>query len=246
MPGKRGEGENPLAVKVTAAAIGAATGLVGPEAAVAGAGLTPVIEEVLGRLYSGLTARRVKRVTETLADAAEELGGDMAEQFRRLADAAASDETYQELLARTLTIAQDTAMRDKRRALGRALANALDDTGTRVDTEIAFVRMLADLDPVHIRVLKIMSRRPKHLDRVAAQMNAADDPKTARQWYEWSIVEADPGLEGAAYGALRVLERHGLIWDRGEQRVPSHGMQREYEISPYGDYLIDRLAAPGE
>jgi hypothetical protein len=51
------------------------------------------------------------------------------------------------LLARTLTIAQDSAMRDKRRALGRALANALDDTGTKVDSEIAFVRVLADLDP---------------------------------------------------------------------------------------------------
>jgi hypothetical protein len=73
----------------------------------------------------------------------------------------------QELLARRLTIAQDTSMRDKRRALGRALAIALDDNGTKVDNEIAFVRMLADLDPVHIRVLKIMSRRPKRLDRIA-------------------------------------------------------------------------------
>jgi hypothetical protein len=241
----RTNGEHPLPVKATAAAIGAAAGLVGIDAAVAGAALTPVIEEVLGQLYSGMTARRVKRVTETLADAAKELGSDAAEQLRRFADAAASDETYQELLARTLTIAQDTSMRDKRRALGRALANALDDNGTKVDNEIAFVRMLADLDPVHIRVLKIMSRRPKHLDRVAEQMNAADDPRVARQWYEWSIVHADPGLEGAAYGALQVLERHGLIWDRGEQLVPPpHGMQHEYQISPYGDYLIDRLAEP--
>jgi hypothetical protein len=145
-----------------------------------------VIEEVLGQLLSRLSTRRAERVAETLADAAEELGGDAAEQLGRFADEAASDETYQELLARTLAIAQDTAMRDKRRALGRALANALDDTGTRVDDEIAFVRMLADLDPVHIRVLQIMSRRPKHLDRVAVQMNAADDPQVARQWYPWS------------------------------------------------------------
>jgi hypothetical protein len=36
-----------------------------------------------------------------------------------ICDAAASDETYEELLARALTAAQDTAMRDKRRALGR-------------------------------------------------------------------------------------------------------------------------------
>lgn len=173
------------------------------------------------------------------------IGGDAAEQLSRFVDAAASDETYQELLARALTTAQDTAMRDKRRALGRALANALGDAGTKVNDEIAFVRMLADLDPVHIRVLKIMSSRPRHLDQVAVQMNAADDPKTARQWYEWSIVAADPGLEGSVWGTLQVLERHGLIWDRGEQLVPPpHGMQHEYEISPYGDYLIDRLAAP--
>jgi hypothetical protein len=32
-----------------------------------------------------------------------------------------------------------------------------------------FVRMLADLDPVHIRVPKIMSRRPKDLDQLAAE-----------------------------------------------------------------------------
>ncbi|MBA2892352.1 hypothetical protein [Nonomuraea soli] len=119
-----------------------------------------MIEDALGQLYERITTQRVKRVTETLADAAEELGGDPTEQFRRLTEAAASDDAYQELLARTLTIAQDSAMRDKRRALGRALANALDDMGTRVDSEIAFVRTLADLDPVHIRLLKIMSSRP--------------------------------------------------------------------------------------
>jgi hypothetical protein len=92
-----------------------------------------------------------------LVGVAEELGGDAAEQLKRFADMAASNEAYQELLARALTIAQDAVMRDKRRALSKALGNALDDSGTKVDNEIAFVRMLADLDPVHLRVLKIMS-----------------------------------------------------------------------------------------
>lgn len=173
MPGQRDDSEHPLAVKVAAGALGAAAGFVGSDAAVIGAGLAPVIEDVL----SQLTTSRAERVAETLTDAADALGGDTAGQLRRFANAAASDETYQGLLARTLTIAQDTALRDKRRALGRALANALDDTGTRVDDEIAFVRMLADLDPVHIRVLKIMSRRPKHLDQVAAQMTPPMTPR---------------------------------------------------------------------
>jgi hypothetical protein len=37
-------------------------------------------------------------------------------------DKAVSDDRRQELFARTLTVAQDTALRNKRRALGRALA----------------------------------------------------------------------------------------------------------------------------
>lgn len=243
MPREAAESGRPLVVKVAAGALGAAAGLAGPDAAVAGAGLAPVIEEVLGQFFDMLFSKRAERVAETLLDATGELGGDAAEQLRRLVGAAASDETYQELLARALTTAQDAAMRDKRRALGRALANALDDTGTKVDDEIAFVRMLADLDPVHIRVLKIMSRRPEHLDQAARQLNAADDPKAVRQWYEWSILQADPGLEGSVWGALRVLEQHGLVWDRGEQLVPHPDkMQNEYMITPYGDYLIDRLA----
>ena len=177
------------------------------------------MEDFSGQGLSGLSARRVERVAEILTDTADELGGDAADQLRRYAEAATSDETYQELLGRTLTIAEDTAMHDKRRALGRALANALDDTGARVDGDIAFVRMLADLDPVHIRVLKIMSRRPKHLDKVALQMNAADDPTAARQWYSWSIVDADPGLEDSVYAALRVLKGISLHVGAGEYFV---------------------------
>lgn len=63
---------------------------------------------------------------------------------------AVSNPEHQELLARALTIAQDTAMRDKRRALGRALASAVAETGTTVDDELAFIRTLADLDPPDI------------------------------------------------------------------------------------------------
>ena len=57
-----------------------------------------------------------------------------------------TDLEHQELLARALTMAQDTAMRDKRRALGRALASAAADTGTKIDDELLFIRVLADLD----------------------------------------------------------------------------------------------------
>jgi len=52
--------------------------------------------------------------------------------------------------------------------------------------------------------------------------------------------------EGSVHEASRVLKQHGLIWDRGAFDAPHpDGMQHEYEITGYGDYLIDRLAAPG-
>jgi hypothetical protein len=82
------------------------------------------------------------------------------------------------------------------------------------------------------------------MDRVAETMNAADDPHAVRQWYPWSIVREDPGLDGAVWGALRVLEQHALIWHRGETHTPGGSMEPEYQISPYGDYFIEMLAAP--
>ena len=62
-----------------------------------------------------------------------------------------------------LSVAQDSVMRDKRRALGRLLANAADETGTKVDGELADARVVADLDAIHVRVLRIMSEAPRHL-----------------------------------------------------------------------------------
>jgi hypothetical protein len=211
MPREGEEGGRPLVVRVAAGALSA--GLAGPDAAVAGAGLVPVIEDVLGQFLDRPTAKRAERVAETLIDAAEELGDDTAEQLKRFVDAAASDETYQELLSRTLTTAQDTAMRDKRRALGRALANALDDIGTKVDDEIAFVRMLADLDPVHIRVLKIMSRRPKHLDRVAWTAPGSLEAVTSGKVGAHGIQEA------ASRRAAGTGSKHGLRVAGGDREL---------------------------
>jgi hypothetical protein len=97
--------------------------------------------------------------------------------------AAVTDPEHQELLARALIMAQDTAMRDKRRALGRALASAAADTGTNVDDGLPFIRVLADLDPPHIRCLRIMAAGPSHLDAINRQRLAIDEPPGCRPGY---------------------------------------------------------------
>jgi hypothetical protein len=77
------------------------------------------------------------------ADAYETATG---EGFTRFIEAAISDAEHQELLARALTIGQDAAMRDKRAAVGRAIASAASDAGTSVDEEMLFVRLIDALD----------------------------------------------------------------------------------------------------
>jgi hypothetical protein len=229
------ESRHGLAIRLVAAAIGASAGLAGPDGAMTGAGLTPLLEDALGRIYDSLDSRRREHAAQTLTDAADEVSADTSEQFVKFIEAALSDAEHQELLARALTIAQDTAMRDKRRALGRALASAVSETGTKVDDELVFIRVLADLDEAHIRVLRIMTTVPDHLSARGLDV---------RQWYPWSIAQADPGLADPVWALLRVLEYHALVWSSGEAITP-YGMQPEYTITPYGEWFLARLADPG-
>src|SRR5215470_12806420 len=52
-------------------------------------------------------------------------------------------------------------MRDMRRALGRVVSQAAKDTGTKVDNELIYLRVLADLDEPHVR-LKTVQARLRH------------------------------------------------------------------------------------
>jgi hypothetical protein len=225
------ESRHELALRMAAAAIGASASLLSLDAAIAGTTLTPFLEDMLGHIYYSLASRRREHAAQTLTDAADEIGAETPEQFVKFIETALSDAEHQELLARALTIAQDTAMRDKRRALGRALAAAVSDTGTKVDDELVFIRVLADLDEAHIRALRIMTVVPTHLSTMGLE---------ARQWYPWSIAQADPGLADTAWTLLRLLEHHALIWSSGEQLVPG-GREPEYTITPYGEWFLTRL-----
>jgi hypothetical protein len=164
------------------------------------------------------------------------------EEVTKFIEGAVSDERRHELLARALIIAQDTAMRDKRRALGRALANGVADQGTMVDQELLFIRVLADLDEPHIRVLRIMNTTPPHLDAMRREMQAVGRGDI-RQWYPWSIAKADPGLSDSVWALLRVLEKNNLAWSSGEQLTPTD-MEPEYSITPYGEWFLERLSDP--
>ena len=137
------------------------------------AGAAPIVLVGLDYIFGTIGSRRLDHATETLTDAAEEFGAETTEEFVDFVKAAVSDEDRQELLARALTIAQDTAMRDKRRALGRVVAEAARDTGTKVDKELVYLRVLDELDEPHVRLLRLMTTKPPHLEAINRQMEAA-------------------------------------------------------------------------
>jgi hypothetical protein len=136
-------------------------------------------------------------------------------------------------------LAQDTA---KRRALGRVLASAAGETGTRVDDELLFIRVLADLDPPHIRCLRIMATEPPHLDAINRQRQAVGEP-AVRQWHPSDIASQDPGLENAVWALLPVLARNHLI-SGGYDVITRAGHEPEYVITAYGEHMLARLAEP--
>ncbi|HEX5204201.1 MAG TPA: hypothetical protein VFW27_30095 [Actinoplanes sp.] len=232
-----------LAVRAAAGAAAAGVGLAvaGPGGALAGAALTPVLEGAFRYLDGRFLRRRTMHAAETLVDAADAVGAVTEEGLEELIEKLVADEEHEELLVRVLGIAQDSAMREKRRALGRILANAADETGTKVDAQFANARVIADLDPVHVRLLRILSLTPPHLRKYAIDHGV--DLRSARRWCPWSVAAMDPGLSEAVWGALPVLERNGLVWKVGEVHTPKAGIEPEYEITRYGDYLLALLGS---
>ncbi len=219
------EADKNLAVQlVVAFGIGLATvyGVVpGALATMAG----PVMIVVLNAL-TRVGRRRVEHAAETLLDAADEAGLPVAEFFER----AVADDRRHELFTRALSIAQDTALRDKRRALGRALAAGVMGDNARIDEELLFMRALEDIDEMHIRLL--------------ARMANTYPPEVGPGWSARMIGKADPGLANGAPALLGTLQLHGLV----EEVVRNRPIQGEganqafYNITRQARDFLNRLA----
>lgn len=173
-----------------------------------------------------LAIRTVVAVTSAGAGLADD------DAFLAFIERALSSAERQQLLARVLLVPQDTAIRDKRLGLARALAAAVTDTGTRVDEELIFIRILDDLDPFHIRLLRLMQGTPPHLAAMGY---------TTRAWTPGSLSEADPGLADTLASLLSTLQRHGLTAEsRIKASTPYRSMEPEFIVTRYGE-----LFSPG-
>jgi hypothetical protein len=135
-----------------------AAGLLGSDAAAAATAVGPVAEVTLTRLVSVTRQRLFRHAGETVADAAQASDSSVGD----LLGNAVSVDRRHELLSRVLSIAQDTALRDKRRALGSALAAGIEGDDARIDDELLFVRAIADVDEPHIKPPRILFQGSTH------------------------------------------------------------------------------------
>jgi hypothetical protein len=187
---------------------------------------TPGITVTLSAIWEKVAERRIRHVEETLVDAAETASMTL-EQFLEMA---VSDDRSHELLARVVIVAQDTAMRDKRRALGRALAAGVAGDSARVDEELLFVRAIADLDPPHIRLLSLIGSE------------APSKKPLNGGWMSHEIVGHDPGLADVLPALLATLELHTLILDGGVVKPVEGGRVHQYSVTARGQAFLRRLA----
>jgi hypothetical protein len=187
---------------------GALATMVGP--------LVTVVLNALGRV----SHRRAEHAAETLMAAADAAGLPVAEFFSKAVD----DDRRHELFARAMTIAQDTALREKRLALGRALAVGVMGDDARIDEELLFMRAVEDIDEMHIRLLSRLGD--------GSRLTAKD------------VAQADPGLGIGVLTLLGQLQSHGLI-DSISPVTPGGAMVPEprYFITDWGRAFLTRLAA---
>jgi hypothetical protein len=227
------EPRHELAVRTSVAVLTAGAGLLGPDAGATATALTPALETVLSRVVGSISRWRAHHAAETLEDAAEAAGAPV----EQLVQEAVSDERREELLARTLTIAQDTALRDKRRALGRALAAGIKGDDAKIDEELLFIRAVADIDTPHIRLLSLMAGDYIPPGKVSGSIFHGG-------WLLPTIAAGDPGLGEVVPALLATLESHGLVRAL-QSSTPWAAAQAAHNVTNAGRMLLERLAAEG-
>ncbi|MGE5136761.1 MAG: hypothetical protein ACM32E_28175 [Gemmatimonadota bacterium] len=224
-----GDGRRELAVRTSAAALTGLAGLLGPDPAAIATTLSPAMEMVLSHVATRIRQRWNRNAAEALGDAAEASG----ESPEDLLLKAVADDRRHELLARALGVAQDTALREKRRALGRALAAGIAGDDARVDDELLFIRAVADIDEPHIRLLALMASETPLPGKLSGSVFHGG-------WSPGAITARDPGFGDSLPALMWTLESHGLIGTETSS-TPWQSSRVAFTVTQAGRQLLDRL-----
>src|SRR5262249_48546138 len=135
-----------------------------------------------------------------------------------------ADPRVEQLASKVASAAQDAVYEGKLHGLALSLASALEDD-SRIDAEIVFASVLAQMEPPHIRVLA-------HMEYNSAGYNSSQ------------LAEIDPGLEGFVDPLFGTLAGLGLITRQvaGGLGFAAPGPENAtYVITEFGRLLLRRV-----
>lgn len=145
-----------LGLQAVSATVAAMIALQDPGAGVWAAGAVPILDEMQSRWFQ----RQQQKLGRTVEVGMDRSGLSTDEFLKTLT----KDDLRLALLSEALSAASRTAVEDKIRAFGMALANgALTEDDARVDEERIWVQMLSEIEAPHLRVLSVLSaEKPVH------------------------------------------------------------------------------------
>lgn len=218
------------------AAVGMAIEAAKPEFAPITAALGAAGTTASGRLVDRINDKRKERGTWVLGSGITGAGVSVDDFDRRCQE----DPNLLQLCTKVVLAAQDSVFQGKLYGLARSLQSALED-GSKVNEEILFSSVLAQLEAPHIRLLAQIGRNPAD-----TPLNTDNDPADFPAWGYNSIqlVMLDSGLEGALVPLLGILSANGLII-RAEpvpmalgRLLPEH---ISYSITDFGQHMLARI-----
>lgn len=161
----------------------------------------------LERIIDRINKNREERATYVLGYGIG-MAGVSIDNFERRCQ---EDPDLLQLCTIVVLAAQDAVFQGKLDGLARSLQSALED-GSKVDEEILFTSVLAQLEAPHIRLLATIGRNPAY-----NWNNPNKNPDTYKEWGYNSLQLAtlDPGLKHVLPPLLGTLSANGLIV-RGE------------------------------
>jgi hypothetical protein len=118
--------------------------------------MIPLLGGAISNVLSGLSQdRKMARVNEVLWSLAEDV-----KQFSTEAEQFVKTEDFQELLEETLRRVHGERSEEKRRIYRDFLVGAIQSPGEPYDEQIRFLRVLEELQPDNIRVLRAVLQEP--------------------------------------------------------------------------------------
>ncbi|MBW7997175.1 MAG: hypothetical protein FVQ81_11525 [Candidatus Glassbacteria bacterium] len=111
------------------------------------------VSNVLSGMSFGRKLGRVREVLEGVAADLAEFKSEVSEEYVRT-------EEFEDLLEQALRRASEERSEEKRRMYRAFLSDAIEAPGESYDDQLRLLRTFEELQPDHLRVLKIMSQEP--------------------------------------------------------------------------------------